>query len=100
MTLRDFLKVPDMMATQEYIHQVAQDLGLDRDDAVRTADYIAGEIERVGGSDARLVFIVDDEDGGGGPYCSWCWRMAGLCAHIAGGKSEHTKKTEGDKPKP
>ncbi|TLW89216.1 hypothetical protein FFT09_22550 [Saccharomonospora piscinae] len=73
-------------ATRDYAQQVARDLDLDRDLSDRVADYIANEIERVGGSDARLVITVDD---GAGPYCSWCWGLGGMCPHIAGGSSEH-----------
>lgn len=56
-----------IVASREYVHQV----------------------ERIGGSDARLVFIADSD--GTGPYCSWCWSPGGLCAHIAGGLSEHVQ---------
>ena len=75
-------------ATRDYIHQVANELDLDSDTAEKVADYIVNEIERTGGSDARLVFVAED---GSGPYCSWCWGMAGICPHIAGGASEHVQ---------
>lgn len=91
LTFADLIRSRRQSATREYTHQVAQDLDLDREAAERVADYIAREIERVGGSDARLVVIVDDDAELGNPYCSWCWALAGMCPHIIGGASEHTK---------
>jgi hypothetical protein len=85
-TLGQLTRRRDQVATHEYVRRVAADLDLCRDEAERVADYIAREIERVGGSDARLVLIVD---GLGNPHCSWCWALMGLCPHIAGGQSEH-----------
>jgi hypothetical protein len=94
-TIGDFVRPRQQVATREYINQVRKDLNLDRETGEKIADYIGAEIERVGGSDARLVMIVDEDDVGG-PFCSWCWAVAGLCPHIAGGASEHVAAgTEG-----
>jgi hypothetical protein len=79
-----------LIASREYVRDVQTALGLERAEAEKVADFVGAEIERVGGSDARLVFTVDD---GTGPYCSWCWALAGLCKHIAGGLSEHIATT-------
>lgn len=82
---------PSTLASREYVHQVERDLRhlISPDDAPELADYIASELERVGGSDARLVFTVD----GVGPVCSWCWAPGGLCRHIVGGASEHVQSS-------
>ncbi|MFD8496288.1 hypothetical protein [Amycolatopsis sp. NPDC059657] len=80
---------PEKVASREFVHQVGKDLEVGGARAEQIADYVVNELERVGGSDARLVFLVED---GSGPYCSWCWALAGMCPHIAGGVSEHVKK--------
>lgn len=82
----------DGSASREYVHQVEHDLRhlIHPDDAGEVADYIVAEFERIGGSDARLVFTADEH--GAGPFCSWCWAIGGLCRHIAGGKSDHVEK--------
>lgn len=86
-TLADFTRPRETVATRAYVADTARALDIDDDElAEQIADHIAAEIERVGGSDARLVFVADD---GSGPYCSWCWAIGGLCPHIVGGQSEH-----------
>lgn len=91
-TLGDFTRPRDAVATREYVAETARALDLDDDTlAEKIADHFVREIERVGGSDARLVFPADD---GSGPYCSWCWAMGGLCPHIMGGQSEHVSNKE------
>lgn len=84
----------ELRASRETVYQVERDLRhlISPEDAAEVADYLAAEVERVGGSDARLVFLVD----GTGPFCSWCWALGGLCRHIAGGLSEHVQESGAD----
>ena len=86
LTLGDLTRKREQIATRDYVHEVARALELlDRDQAETLADFIANELERIGGGNARLVMIVDEsEDAGTGPWCSWCWSIGGLCAHLAG----------------
>jgi hypothetical protein len=89
LTLGDLTRRYEQVATRDYVHEVENALGMEREMAEKVADFVANEIERVGGSDARLVMIVDDDEFAGmGPYCSWCWSIGGLCRHIVGRKPE------------
>jgi hypothetical protein len=85
LTLGDLTRKRKQIATWDYVHEVERALDLHGDLAERVADFVANEIERVGGSDARLVMIVDESNyAGTGPWCSWCWSIGGLCPHLVG----------------
>lgn len=86
LTMGDLIrKQPPPIAGREYVHEVGRALDVDRELAEKIADFVVAEVERIGGADARLVMVVDEsEDAGTGPWCSWCWFIGGLCAHIAG----------------
>lgn len=81
MTFGDWLRPPNIVPTRDFIHQIMRDLDIeDREVAARVAQYVVDQIEEKGGASAQLYF---DEEGSG-PFCSWCDRIGGLCAHIAG----------------
>lgn len=68
----------NMLARREYVHQVEYDLGItDRAQATKIADWAVREIERAGAARAAMTFTED----GGGPLCSWCGAIWGLCVH-------------------
>lgn len=95
-TVGESIRPRPIFATRAYIAETARALDIADDTlAERIADHVLSETERMGGSDARLVFIADD---GSGPHCSWCWAPSGLCPHIMGGQSEHVagEKEEND----
>ncbi|MBB3053554.1 hypothetical protein FHS23_004608 [Prauserella isguenensis] len=76
-------------ANRDYIAATRHELDLDDDElATRIADYVVGELERLGSSNARLVMPVDEQGDIPGPCCSWCWSLGGLCPHIMGNGTE------------
>lgn len=84
-TLDQLIHAPEPVANRDYIAVTQRELGLTDDDlATRIADYVLGELERLGSSNARLVMPVDRQGDDAGPCCSWCWSLGGLCSHIVG----------------
>lgn len=68
---------PTPVATNLFISEVADALGLDGDAAREAADWIVGKMDRYAAWHAQPTFTMD----GAGPVCSYCGAIWPMCGH-------------------
>jgi len=73
----------------DYVEHVQQRLSMDYPTALNVTALVLEEVNRFGAASARPVFEAGGD--GTGPYCSWCWMVAGLCTHLGPGR--HPEET-------
>lgn len=67
-----------MQATREFVWQIEDEFDItDRALSTRIANWVVQHVEDEGASRAAMTFTED----GGGPLCSWCGGIWGLCVH-------------------